>query len=49
MLAMTTKGALALTLGLKLRDRINGKMLRVVATASCCVLGVMALRDALFH
>ena len=48
-LALTTKGALALTLGLKLRDRINEKALRVVATASCCVLGILALRDALFH
>jgi putative Ca2+/H+ antiporter (TMEM165/GDT1 family) len=47
-LALTTKGALALTLGLRLRDRINERALRVVATASCCVLGVLALRDALF-
>ncbi|MDT5262077.1 MAG: Ca2+/H+ antiporter, family, partial [Acidobacteriota bacterium] len=47
-LALTTKGALALTLGLKLRDRINEKVLRRVAAASCCILGLLALRDALF-
>jgi putative Ca2+/H+ antiporter (TMEM165/GDT1 family) len=48
-LAMTTKGVLALTLGLRLRERINRRALRVVATVSCCVLGVLALRDALFN
>lgn len=48
-LALLTKGALALTLGLKLQHWIHEKALRIAATASCCVLGVLALRDALFH
>ncbi|HEX8148978.1 MAG TPA: TMEM165/GDT1 family protein [Pyrinomonadaceae bacterium] len=48
-LAMTTKGVLALTLGLRLRERINRRALRVVATVSCCVLGVLALGDAFFN
>jgi putative Ca2+/H+ antiporter (TMEM165/GDT1 family) len=48
-LALTTKGALALTLGLKLRDRVNERVLRVVATVSCCVLGMLALHEALFQ
>lgn len=47
-LALTTKGVLALTLGLRLRERVNRRALRVLATASCCLLGVLALRDALF-
>lgn len=48
-LALATKGVLALTLGLRLRERINGRALRLLATASCCLLGVLALRDALFN
>jgi putative Ca2+/H+ antiporter (TMEM165/GDT1 family) len=48
-LALTTKGVLALTLGVRMRDRINRRALRVLATVSCCVLGVLALRDALFN
>ena len=42
-LAMMTKGALAIALGVKLRDRLPQRALRVLASASCCVLGVLAL------
>ena len=42
-LAMMTKGALAMVLGVKLRDRLPQRALRVLASASSCVLGVLAL------
>lgn len=42
-LAMATKGGLAIALGLKLRDRLPLATLRPVASASCCVLGILAL------
>jgi putative Ca2+/H+ antiporter (TMEM165/GDT1 family) len=48
-LAMMTKGSLAITLGLKLKDRISERRLRALATASCCILGVISFRDALLH
>jgi Ca2+/H+ antiporter, TMEM165/GDT1 family len=48
-LAMAAKGGLAITLGLKLRDRLPLRMLRTVATASCCLLGIMALSGVLFR
>ena len=44
-LALMTKGVIAITLGLKLKDRIPEKALRTLAAASCFVLGVLALRD----
>ena len=46
-LALVTKGVFAMILGLKLRDRLPQNALRIIATASCCTLGVLALRDAL--
>ena len=48
-LAMMTKGGLAMTLGLKLRDRIPEKRLRTLATASCCILGLISFHDAFLH
>jgi len=45
-LALMTKGAFAMALGLKLREKIPEKALRRAAAASCCVLGAIALRDA---
>jgi len=42
-LAMATKGALAITLGLALRDRLPMRALRTIASVSCCVLGCLAL------
>ena len=47
-LAMMTKAGAALTLGVKLRDRIPEKRLRALATASCCLLGFISLGSALF-
>jgi putative Ca2+/H+ antiporter (TMEM165/GDT1 family) len=44
-LALLTKGALALTLGRKLRDRIPFVPLRVCGAVSCCVLGLLALGE----
>jgi putative Ca2+/H+ antiporter (TMEM165/GDT1 family) len=48
-LAMTTKGALAMTLGVKLRDRLPRRMLRTVASLSCSFLGVLALGGMVFQ
>ena len=42
-LAMATKGGLAITLGLSLRNRLPMGMLRATASVSCCILGTMAL------
>jgi putative Ca2+/H+ antiporter (TMEM165/GDT1 family) len=42
-LAMITKGGLAMTLGVKLRDRLPQRMLRPLASTSCCVLGIVTL------
>jgi putative Ca2+/H+ antiporter (TMEM165/GDT1 family) len=42
-LAMAAKGGLAITLGLTLRDRLPMRTLRTVASASCCLLGILAL------
>jgi Ca2+/H+ antiporter, TMEM165/GDT1 family len=42
-LAMAAKGALAMTIGIKIRDWFPQKMLRTVATASFLLLGILAL------
>ena len=42
-LAMAAKGALAMTVGIKIRDWFPQKMLRTVATASFLLLGILAL------
>jgi putative Ca2+/H+ antiporter (TMEM165/GDT1 family) len=47
-LAMTTKGGLAITVGIKLRDRLPQRTLRTLATASFCVLGILAFRGLIF-
>jgi len=47
-LAMAVKGGLALLVGFKLRKRLPQPMLRALASASCCVLGFLALRNAVF-
>jgi len=41
--AMVTKGVLAMTLGMKLAERLPQRTLRTLASASCGVLGVVAL------
>ena len=48
-LAMATKGTLAMTVGMKLRDRLPRRMLRTLASASCCLLGVLALSAIVFR
>ena len=45
--AMLVKGGIALTLGLQLRDRLPQRGLQLIASASCCVLGILASRNAL--
>jgi putative Ca2+/H+ antiporter (TMEM165/GDT1 family) len=47
-LAMATKGGLAMTVGFKLRHRLPYRTLRAVASASCCVLGLLAMRGIVF-
>lgn len=42
-LAMVSKGGLAMLLGVKLRDRLPHRTLRTLASASCCVLGLLTL------
>jgi putative Ca2+/H+ antiporter (TMEM165/GDT1 family) len=46
-LALMTKGAVAMTLGMKIRDRFSQRTLRLVASASCCVLGIVALGESM--
>jgi len=46
--AMLVKGGIALTLGLQLKDRLPQRALQLTASASCCVLGVLASRSALW-
>ena len=41
--ALIGKGTLAMTLGVKLRDRLPQRMLRPLASISCCILGVVTL------
>jgi Ca2+/H+ antiporter, TMEM165/GDT1 family len=47
-LAMAVKGGLAMVLGITLRDRLPQTTLRTLATASFCVLGILALRGIVF-
>ena len=47
-LAMMVKGILAMTLGTKLRELLPAMMLRTVATASLCLLGILALSGLVF-
>ena len=42
-LALMTKGVLALTLGLTLRQRVPRRQLRVFASVCCCALAVVSL------
>jgi putative Ca2+/H+ antiporter (TMEM165/GDT1 family) len=48
-LAMITKGLLAMVLGVKLRDRLPQRALRTLASASCCILGILALGGIAFR
>lgn len=42
-LAMATRGGLAITVGIQLRDRLPQAKLRALASASCCALGILVL------
>jgi putative Ca2+/H+ antiporter (TMEM165/GDT1 family) len=44
-LAIMTKGAVAMSLGVQIRNRFSQRTLRVLATVSCCILGIMALTE----
>jgi putative Ca2+/H+ antiporter (TMEM165/GDT1 family) len=48
-LALLTKGTLAMTLGLRLRDRVPQNALRLFGACSCCVLGFVSLGECLFR
>jgi putative Ca2+/H+ antiporter (TMEM165/GDT1 family) len=48
-LALATKGSLALAIGVSLRERLPRAKLRLVASASCCVLGVVAIATVFVH
>ncbi len=45
-LALMTKGTVALTLGLQIRNKLPQKALRILASGSCCVLGILAIARA---
>ncbi len=47
-LALVTKAGLAMTLGLRLRDWLPRQLLRPLASASCCLLGILTLARVLF-
>lgn len=47
-MALVTKGGLAMGIGLKLRDHLPQRMLRMLASASCCLLGILALSGIAF-
>lgn len=42
-LALMTKGAVALTLGMQIRNRLPHRALRILASGSCCVLGLLVI------
>jgi putative Ca2+/H+ antiporter (TMEM165/GDT1 family) len=44
-LALMVKGAAALALGLQIRDRLPQRTLRVLASASCCILGILVIGE----
>lgn len=45
-LAMTTKGMLALVVGVKLRDHVPQRLVRAVTAVSLTVLGLVAIASA---
>ena len=47
MLALTIKGAVALTVGLQIRNRLPLRTLRIVGSGSCCILGILAIGQSL--
>jgi len=45
-LALMSKGAVALTLGVQIRNKLPQRTLRILASASCFVLGILAIVKA---
>jgi len=48
-LALCTKGVLAMTLGLSLRQRVPGRLARALSIVSCSCLGFVSLYDVVVH
>lgn len=46
-LALIVKGAAALTLGLQIRNHLPLRTLRILSSASCCILGMLAIGESL--
>jgi putative Ca2+/H+ antiporter (TMEM165/GDT1 family) len=46
-LALMIKGAAALTLGMQIRNRLPQRTLRILASGSCCVLGILAIGESM--
>jgi putative Ca2+/H+ antiporter (TMEM165/GDT1 family) len=46
-LALMTKGAVVLTLGMQIRNRLPQRALRILASGSCCVLGILAIGESM--
>jgi len=46
-LALTTKGAAVLILGVQIRNRLPQRTLRILASGSCCVLGILAIGESM--
>lgn len=46
-LALCTKGALAMTLGVSLRRHVSDRWARTISSTCCLVLGLLSLRNAL--
>src|SRR5215470_2257971 len=42
-LAIITKGSAVMLIGLQIRNRLPQRTLRLLASASCCILGILAL------
>ena len=45
-IALMLKGAAVLTLGVQIRHRLPHRALRIVASGSCCVLGILAIGES---
>jgi putative Ca2+/H+ antiporter (TMEM165/GDT1 family) len=46
-LALMIKGAVVLALGVQMRRRLPHRALRILASGSCCVLGILAIAESM--
>ena len=46
-MALMLKGAAVLTLGVQIRHRLPHRALRIAASGSCCVLGILAIGESM--